>query len=87
GNPEEKGFIVSAAQKFGKSWTAKLQHGQSTLERSGFSDVDLTQTSVGVDYALAKTTNVFAFYTAYNADTGATDVDTNVFGLGLQHNF
>ena len=88
-SPEEKGFIVSAAQKFGKNWTGKLQYGQSTLEQRGLSDVDLTNAVVGVDYSLAKTTKVFGYYSVRNVDNkiASTDIDTNTFAIGLQHNF
>lgn len=88
-SPEEKGFVVSAAQKFGKNWIGKLQYGQSTLSQRGLADVDLDIATIGVDYSLAKTTKVFGYYSARTTDNKivGTDIGTDTFAIGLQHNF
>jgi predicted porin len=95
---EEEGWVVSAALKFADSWTAKLQHGESTLEnaftRNGGNttllnqgDVEIALSSAGLDYNFTKGTRAFGFYTLANRTDRPTDLDTTTYGLGIEHSF
>lgn len=92
---QEDGFVVSAALKFAESWTAKLQHGETTVEDAranggalvGDGDLELTLTSVGLDYNFTKSTRAFGFYSVQNSQDDAVDLDTTTYGLGLEHSF
>lgn len=84
---EQDGFIVSGALKVATDWTAKLQFGQSTTKFTGSADTDLTTISLGADYSLGKATRAYGYYTLNNLERGATDTDTTVYGIGLDHSF
>lgn len=97
--PEETGYVLSAALKLAEVWTAKAQYAASSTQFSGttLKDVDLTQTSLGVDYAFASKTKAFAYYSIRNASNSnnnpaatngkTTDYDLSFLGLGLEHKF
>lgn len=76
---DEDGYFVSAAYKL-DAVTLKAQYGSvdSALEES-----DKETLSLGADYKLAKSTKLFAFYTA-NED-GSEEND--YLGVGMEHKF
>jgi predicted porin len=71
--------MISAAYKMGSN-TFKVQHASSDIKAKGG-----TQTSVGMDHKLAKSTKVFGFYTMQDAD--AKDSDESWIALGIEHKF
>lgn len=82
---EQDGFVLSTALKFADKWTAKAQYGQSTTDVNG-AETDRSTASLGLDYALGKGACTYAFYTL-NTTEAASDVDTTVYGLGLDYSF
>ncbi len=76
---EMDGFMVSARYKFGAA-TLKGQYQiadhKAGEERSGI--------SAGVDYKLASSTKLYAFYTSFDMDT---DNDEDYLAAGIQYNF
>ncbi|MDC0403773.1 porin [Porticoccaceae bacterium] len=76
---DEEGYFVSAAYKL-DGITLKAQFGsvESDLENS-----DKETLSLGADYKLAKSTKLFAYYTA-NEDG---DTDSDYLGVGMEHKF
>jgi len=75
GSDDEDGFMLSAAYKMGSN-TFKVQHVSSDIKAEGG-----TQTSVGLDHKLAKSTKVFGFYTMQDAD--AAKSDENFLAVGI----
>ncbi|MDP2227366.1 MAG: porin [Moraxellaceae bacterium] len=82
---EQDGFVLSAALKFADKWTAKAQFGQSTTEVNTV-ETDRSTTSLGLDYSLGKGARAYGYYTLNNTKA-ATDIDTNIFGVGLDYSF
>ena len=76
---DEEGYFVSAAYKLDEI-TLKAQFGsvESDLENK-----DKETLSLGADYKLAKSTKLFAYYTA-NEDG---DTDSDYLGVGMEHKF
>ncbi len=82
---DESGYFVSAAYKI-DAVTLKAQYGM--VEDDADDDEEDTW-SLGADYKLAKSTKLFAFYTA-NEDTPGGDsssIEEDYFGVGLEHKF
>jgi predicted porin len=73
------GWVLSGQYKLG-DWALKAQVGQSDIKAEGVETF-----SLGVDYKLAKSTKVFAFYTDDTADQDI--IERNYLGLGLEHKF
>lgn len=57
------------------------------------SDAEATQSVLGVDYKLAKTTKVYGYYalvdstSAYDLAAAKTEEKQSTLGLGLEHKF
>jgi predicted porin len=79
GSAEMDGFLVSAKYKIEKV-TLKGQY--QTADYDGGDS--LSGVTVGVDYSLAKSTKLFAFYTSFDMDTGA---DEDYLAAGIQYKF
>lgn len=76
---EMDGFMVSAKYPI-NNWTLKGQVQTASFDGGD----DKTGVTVGADYALAKSTKVFGFYTTFDMDTGA---DEDYLGVGLEYKF
>lgn len=79
GSGEMDGFLVSAKYKIDKV-TLKGQYQTADYD-GGDSKSGVT---VGVDYPLAKSTKLYAFYTSFDMDTGA---DEDYLAAGIQYKF
>lgn len=97
--PTEDSYLVSAAYKVGEAWTLKAQYvtSSTSFDVPAIKDVDLTQTSLGADYAFSSKTKAFGYYSLRNqsndnnaavAASGKTkDFDVAFLGFGLEHKF
>lgn len=97
--PKEDGWLVSVLYKIDDSWAARAQYVTATtaLGAPGVKDVDLTQTSLGLDYSFTTKTRAFGYYSVRNASNDnnpavaangkTSDVDVVFYGLGLEHKF
>ncbi|MCF6235258.1 MAG: porin [Gammaproteobacteria bacterium] len=74
----EDAFVISGYYKM-DTFKFKAQYATSDETRKGN-----TQIAFGVDYELSKMTKTFAYYSAIEDDAKK---ETNVFGLGIEHNF
>jgi len=84
---DESGYFVSAAYTI-DAVTLKAQYGMLE-DDAQFADQEEEETwSVGADYKLAKSTKLFAFYTA-NEDLAGVKAasDKDYVGVGLEHKF
>ncbi len=79
GDAEMDGFLLSAKYKMDKV-TLKGQY--QTADYDGGDS--LSGATVGVDYSLAKSTKLYAFYTTFDMDTGA---DEDYLAAGIQYKF
>lgn len=82
---EENVMLLSTYYKL-DSWKFKAQFVQTDVEEAA--NFSKSQIIAGVDYKLAKTTKVFAYYSVIESEAdgllGATD---SVFGSGIEHKF
>ncbi len=97
--PTEDSYLLSVSYKIGETLVAKAQYVASTTEFDvpAVKDVDLTQTSLGVDYLFTSKTKAFGYYSLRNhsndnnavvAASGKTrDYDVAFLGFGLEHKF
>ena len=76
GSDSQTGYLFSAAYTIDKT-TLKGQY--QDMEDKGDS------WSVGADYKLAKPTKLFAFYTTRSDEK--TDLDSDYYGVGIEHKF
>ena len=81
GDGEETSMLISGAFKLDRV-KLKAQYG---MTEGDVSKEELTTTSVGADYKLAKASKVFAYYTVDEADLA--DSETSTFAIGLEHKF
>ncbi|HBF08291.1 MAG TPA: hypothetical protein DHW71_11155 [Gammaproteobacteria bacterium] len=83
------GYVMADQTKF------KAAFGQSTLEQTGTTDLDLTYYALGVDQILSKRTTLYVNYGNLNSDrdadavnsVAAVDADNGVFMVGAVHSF
>ncbi len=74
----EDAYLLSTAYTWDKT-TFKAQWGESDIRSEGAENY-----SLGVDYKLAESTKVFAFYTDLEDDL---DTESSWGGIGLEHSF
>lgn len=79
GGKELDGLLVSAAYGI-NNYTLKGQIQTANVDGGD----DMSGVSVGVDYKLAKSTKLFAFYTTFDMDSQA---DEDYLGVGLEYKF
>ncbi|WP_157981091.1 porin [Pseudidiomarina insulisalsae] len=79
GSNEADGFVASVQQPFGR-FSVKAQY-----QMMDFVDGEDDSIALGVDYKLAKSTKVFAWYTGRDLDTLAEE--QTYFAVGLEHKF
>lgn len=82
-NLDGTGYIVSAAYNVAPKWTVKAQYGQGD-EMKGAGEEGETM-SFGVDYALEKSTRLYAFSTT-NTNT-VSDQSGTYNGVGVEYRF
>lgn len=97
--PTEDSYLLSVSYKIGETVVAKAQYVASSTEFDvpAIKDVELTQTSLGVDYLFTSKTKAFGYYSLRNhsndnnaavAANGKTkDYDVAFLGFGLEHKF
>lgn len=97
--PTEDSYLLSVSYKVGESVVTKAQYVVSSTEFDvpAIKDVELTQTSLGVDYLFTSKTKAFGYYSIRNhsndnnaavAANGKTnDYDVAFLGFGLEHKF
>ncbi|MFP5450111.1 MAG: hypothetical protein ACLGHU_15370, partial [Alphaproteobacteria bacterium] len=63
--------------------------GDDGNDTAGDKDREVTQLALGADYALGKSTTVYAFYSTLEDDEGASNDDDNydVIALGIDQKF
>lgn len=81
GDGEEDSYLLSGAVKFDRV-KLKAQYG---LTKADLSDEELTLIGVGVDYKLAKSSKVYAYFAQVEQDLG--DQEDTTFGVGFEHKF
>ncbi len=79
GSGEMDGFMVSAKYKMDKV-TFKGQYQAADFKGGD----DKSGITVGADYALAKSTKLYTFYTSFDMDSGA---DQDYLAAGIEYNF
>jgi len=79
GSAEMDGYLVSAKYKMDKV-TFKGQYQVADFKGSD----DKSGITVGADYALAKSTKLYTFYTSFDMDSGA---DQDYLAAGIEYNF
>lgn len=83
GAADADAYGMSFGYKFGDNMF-KLQHMQGDIWEIGGASLE-SQTSVGLDHKLAKSTKVYGFYTT--GDIGGSTESNDYFGIGLEHKF
>lgn len=81
GSNEDLSILVSGVYKTG-DWKFKAQYGQTEGDQT---DETITSMAFGADYALGKSTTVYALVGMDDADQA--DVGRDVFGVGLRQKF
>jgi predicted porin len=81
-------WLLSGAYKM-QAFTFKGQYQAATQDgaTSGANSIDLAQWTLGVDYALAKPTKVYGYYSQYDKDNGTSDPKKTIFALGIEQKF
>lgn len=91
---QDDSWLVSGAYKFG-AWKVKAQYGASEGDQSGRKG---TLTALGLDYALAKQSVLYFYWSdvdvedavivnGANAVIDVADVKDSTFGIGVSHSF
>lgn len=83
GGADADAYGASFGYKFGDNMF-KLQHVQGDIWEIGGAPLE-SQTSVGLDHKLAKSTKLFGFYTT--GDIGGSSESNDYFGVGIEHKF
>lgn len=83
GSADADAYGASFGYKFGDNMF-KLQHVTGDIWEIGGASLE-SQTSVGLDHKLAKSTKLFGFYTT--GDIGGSSESNDYFGVGIEHKF
>ncbi|WP_298772879.1 porin [uncultured Shewanella sp.] len=76
----------------GEYFTNATGGTSTSIDRSGYSDINMTQITVGADYMLSESTRLYSHYIMYqgsykNSGTQNTLQNDNIFTVGLDYSF